>query len=232
MKLDKIIERREAHRGSHASDYHNAMELPLSALQRIGSAMTSALATKVALTSTALDCMCFGVALVESDGKVLLANRAANAALEKQDGLALVGGRLTLTHGNNAHLARTLDESACSRALRVPKRTGGDYLMLVTPLAMHDELLLDRAHLVVIDDPANDPPDHTEVLGELFELTPAQARVAWHIACGDTTTEIAELLDVSITTVKTHLRELFAKTNTGRQADLARLFNRMLMLAN
>ena len=193
--------------------------------------MMSALATKVVLTSTALDCMCFGVALVDGDARVLLHNRAAQQIFDREDGLAVVGGRLTLTNGNNAHLAASLEQESLSRAFRAPKHKAGDYLMLVAPLPLAHDVPLSKAHLVVIDDPEVDPPDNASLLGELYELTPAQARLAWHIACGYTLTECADFLSVSLTTVKSHLRELFAKTDTHRQADLARLLNRTLRLA-
>jgi len=231
VKLENLRERREASRGSFSSDYQHAVHLPFGALERIGSTMMSALATKVVLTSTALDCMCFGVALLDGDARVLLLNRVAKQILDDEDGLALVGGRLTLMYGNNAHLAQSLEQQDISRAFRAPKRKSGDYLMLVAPLPLSSDVPLSKAHLVVIDDPASDPPDNADLLGELYELTPAQARLAWHIACGYTLVECAEFLSVSVTTVKSHLRELFAKTDTHRQADLARLLNRTLRLA-
>jgi DNA-binding CsgD family transcriptional regulator len=35
--------------------------------------------------------------------------------------------------------------------------------------------------------------------------------------------EVAPVLGISATTVKTHLQRIFAKTDTGRQADLVKL---------
>jgi DNA-binding CsgD family transcriptional regulator len=47
-----------------------------------------------------------------------------------------------------------------------------------------------------------------------------------HIAGGEPPQETADELGISITTVKTHLQKIFAKTDTGRQADLIQLLQR------
>lgn len=61
------------------------------------------------------------------------------------------------------------------------------------------------------------------LLMELFGLTPAEARVAGALANGARTVDIAEELGVSQTTISFHMRNLFQKTGTNRQADLVAL---------
>nr|WP_283815780.1 helix-turn-helix transcriptional regulator [Bradyrhizobium lablabi] len=58
---------------------------------------------------------------------------------------------------------------------------------------------------------------------DAFGLTQAEARVALASSSGKTMFETAQLLGLSPNTIKTHLRRVFAKTATGRQAELARL---------
>lgn len=53
-----------------------------------------------------------------------------------------------------------------------------------------------------------------------FDLTPAQSRVAREVFNGHTVGETAQSLHIADTTVKSHLRELFAKTGTRRQSQL------------
>lgn len=65
-----------------------------------------------------------------------------------------------------------------------------------------------------------------EALAELYGLTLAESRVLEHIGQGETPQEAAERLGISLTTVKTHLQRIFAKTETTRQADLVRLVTR------
>jgi DNA-binding CsgD family transcriptional regulator len=62
-----------------------------------------------------------------------------------------------------------------------------------------------------------------EAFAELYGLTAAECRVLQLVAEGHTPQEAADRLALSLATVKTHLQRVFAKTNTGRQADLVRL---------
>jgi len=56
-----------------------------------------------------------------------------------------------------------------------------------------------------------------------FNLSPAECKVAAQLYSGKPPKEIAKALGVSPSTVKTHLDSLFAKTKTGRQAELVRI---------
>lgn len=53
-----------------------------------------------------------------------------------------------------------------------------------------------------------------------FNLTPSQSRVALELFKGLSTSEAARSLKIAESTVKSHLQELFAKTETGRQSQL------------
>jgi DNA-binding CsgD family transcriptional regulator len=59
----------------------------------------------------------------------------------------------------------------------------------------------------------------------LFDLTPAEARVAQAIAGGAQPAEIAKQQGVRIETVRTQMKGVFAKTGTARQAELALLLS-------
>jgi len=54
-------------------------------------------------------------------------------------------------------------------------------------------------------------------------LTPAEARVAVRMARGSSTARVARELGVSLETVRTHLKRIYAKLGTTRQADLVRI---------
>ena len=71
-------------------------------------------------------------------------------------------------------------------------------------------------------------PDHLgEInetwLKELYRLTPTEARLATLIAQGISLAEAAEILGIGIGTARNHLKHVFAKTDTSRQAELAHL---------
>jgi DNA-binding CsgD family transcriptional regulator len=79
------------------------------------------------------------------------------------------------------------------------------------------ELLL---YLTPVIQQAGPPP---EILQALFDLSPAEARVAAMIAEGHSVKVIAEQLSVQPNTVRAQLKAVFAKTGTGRQGELVSL---------
>jgi DNA-binding CsgD family transcriptional regulator len=62
------------------------------------------------------------------------------------------------------------------------------------------------------------PVPHEDTLRVLFDLTPAEARLAQAIARGDRLEEIAMSLGIKMPTARTQLAAIFVKTGTQRQA--------------
>jgi DNA-binding CsgD family transcriptional regulator len=67
------------------------------------------------------------------------------------------------------------------------------------------------------------PP--VELVQSLFDLTPAEARVARNLASGKSPQEIASSNGVSPNTIKTHIRRLLEKTGCNRQAEVVALLS-------
>lgn len=88
----------------------------------------------------------------------------------------------------------------------------------------------DRASIVVLLDLDTFPVPNPTTLKLLFGLTFAEARLAFHLAQGRTPNEIAKLLRVSRTTVRSQLAAIFSKTNTKRQSTLVALLSRIAVL--
>jgi DNA-binding CsgD family transcriptional regulator len=65
------------------------------------------------------------------------------------------------------------------------------------------------------------PP--VELVQSLFDLTPAEARVARGLASGKTVTDIATDSGVSRETIRTQLGRVMEKTGCNRQADVVAL---------
>lgn len=63
----------------------------------------------------------------------------------------------------------------------------------------------------------------TSILGGLFDLTPAEARVAYAVVEGLTVNEIAAQRSLSAATVRNQLAAIFAKTGVSRQSELVLL---------
>ncbi len=62
-----------------------------------------------------------------------------------------------------------------------------------------------------------------EIIARSFDLTPAELRVMLSIVDAGGVPETAAALGTAESTVKTHLRRVFAKTGTSRQADLVKI---------
>lgn len=181
----------------------------------------------------ALDYVALGVVLLDAGARVLFANRAARALAAEADGLTI--GEALLADGARpgAGLRRTL-ETALAMSLAGEDHVAG--LSVPRPSGRRDLLLLacsldargrDGAHapavVAFISDPERRPQVPGDVLAALFGLTPAESQVAIKLAEGRRLDEIATSLHVSQTTVAYHLRNLFQKTDTHRQADLMAL---------
>jgi DNA-binding CsgD family transcriptional regulator len=65
------------------------------------------------------------------------------------------------------------------------------------------------------------PP--VELVQSLFDLTPAEARVARGLAAGRTAEDMASDGGVSVNTVRTHVRGVLEKTGCNRQIDVVAL---------
>jgi DNA-binding CsgD family transcriptional regulator len=59
-----------------------------------------------------------------------------------------------------------------------------------------------------------------ELLRSRFGLTPAEARLALHLVAGETLRSAEVKLSISYETARTHLKNIFDKTGTSRQAEL------------
>jgi DNA-binding CsgD family transcriptional regulator len=60
-------------------------------------------------------------------------------------------------------------------------------------------------------------------LGDLFGMTPTEAKVATFVAAGLDANEMALRLRTKVSTIRTHLRQVFAKIGAKRMTDAVRL---------
>ncbi|GAB2187763.1 response regulator [Roseibium sp. LAB1] len=179
-----------------------------------------------------LNVLSFGIVLVSFSG-VVFANRAAQEIHMAKDGLVI---DRTLHTGSSqlANDIRQLLANACAAAckgqdhlasLTVPRPSGlRDFLLTVCSLPDSTGRPNDGAKAVVfVSDLEHRPRMRDEILAGLFDLTPTEAEVARALVQGRRTDEIAQELSIAQTTVAFHLRNLFDKTGTHRQADLIAL---------
>ena len=77
--------------------------------------------------------------------------------------------------------------------------------------------------MVLIVDPNRRLAPDPALLREALGLTPTESRIASLLASGLRSDAIAERLGISPATVASHLKSIFAKTETHRQTDLVAL---------
>jgi DNA-binding CsgD family transcriptional regulator len=99
-------------------------------------------------------------------------------------------------------------------------------ILHVVPLrrAAHD-IFSGASALVVVTPVDRAAVPTAEVLQGLFDLSPAEARVARGIAEAQTVEALAAAIGVSRETVRSHLKRVLAKTGQGRQVELANLLS-------
>jgi DNA-binding CsgD family transcriptional regulator len=88
--------------------------------------------------------------------------------------------------------------------------------------AAHDIFSQSQSIVVITPIDRNVVPT-AQVLQGLFDLTPAEARVARGIGEGQTLETLADSLGLSRETLRAQLRSVMAKTGVSRQAELAAL---------
>jgi DNA-binding CsgD family transcriptional regulator len=176
-----------------------------------------------------------GCVLISSTGAVLYANRAANEIAASQDGLAL------RARGLEAEIPR--EDAALQRLIQQARTDSGQaprsgsrvaisrnsarqpYVIQVLPVRTHCVYAGSGAvaALVLIIDHGCEAQLAPADLRNIYDLTEAEARVALLVLKGHGLQFAADKLGVGLSTVRVHLQRVFEKTQTHRQAELAKL---------
>ena len=184
-----------------------------------------------------LNLLSTGMALVDRDCRLLLANRSASRLLDIGDGLTLSHGRVGAVRREQMEQLRDLVDRACSAdKLEVAEASfagvmtidrGDDVRplsIMIAPVQLSAEAGGNsQVAAIFIRDLEVRQSVPPEVLAKLFGLTPAEARVVVELVKGKRPQEVADDLSVSLNTVRNQLKQIFSKTNTGRQSELISL---------
>jgi DNA-binding CsgD family transcriptional regulator len=170
---------------------------------------------------------------LDSRGRVLSRHAAAEDAACP---LRVIGRRLVATD----RTAQPALDRAIARVLAVPGATalapvtgppGGRHFLQVLPApGRARDIFLSAAALAVLIDGGEPPPCirlDPATVAQAFALTDREAAVTCLLAEGATLADVAQRLGMQIGTVRVHLRSVFAKTGTNRQAELVALLGRL-----
>ena len=154
------------------------------------------------------------------------------------EALQVRAGRLIATsREDNGRLQRLID-SVTSRqrsltasvpaALAIARHGRCPLVVQAGPLvhSARDFFQQARALITFVDLDERAAPDPV-VLSAVFDLTPGEARIATTIAGGRSPMTVSADLQLSVETVRAHLKSIFVKTGTHNQSELAVMLHRL-----
>ena len=183
-----------------------------------------------------LDGLAAGLILIDAAGRIVHANASGLAMLDDGSVIRSKGGKFAVTDAQAEHLLQDIllsatggDASIGVRGVAVPLSgsQGERHVAHVLPLTSGARRSAGVAYSAVaavfVRKTALDLPHPLDAIADGYKLTPAEMRVLMMIVEVGGVPEVAPVLGISESTVKTHLQHIFAKTGTSRQADLVKL---------
>lgn len=194
----------------------------------------------VATTLSALDRLPSGVLLLDGNGLVAFANRSAERMLEDGDGLRLrrlsnsdsladLAAESAVARGAiNEAISATLNRDPYitphfSKCVAVPRTSGiASYTLQFSALGKHNEFGAFAA-IVFISDGAQEINIDPALLQSAYGLTPAEAKVAVALLESSSAQEVADVLGTSPHTVRTQIKQIYAKLGVDTLARFVKL---------
>ncbi|WP_341914650.1 hypothetical protein [Ferrovibrio terrae] len=182
----------------------------------------------------ALEALTVGVMVVDVTGRLLFSNTVAERLLQKGQGIAASHGHLRAQFADrNPVLQQAIRDAVAGYSGRsshtgmlvLPRRDALPLSLLFCP-APADRLGSDRlkaAAIIFVNNPDDRVTPTEAALTAQFRLTPAEARLTAALLDGEHVDDYGLRTGLSLHTVKTQLKAIFAKTGCGRQADLIRV---------
>lgn len=177
-----------------------------------------------------LDLLPIGVMLVDENGRALLTNGLAREVLKENDGPSIDGDRcLFAEQSRDGTILVELIKATRPDLIAEPgsglgmviARHIGDLEVVVRPLSEGcPSRDIGAVAAVFISDRSRRVTTNDAILRDLYGLTRAEAAVTSMLVRGKSVEELSEELGISPLTARTHLKRVFSKTSTTRQADL------------
>lgn len=170
-----------------------------------------------------LDMLTVGIACIRIDGELMYANKAA---LEMLTRCGIISAISDIPQAKDRINDSTLKKLRLDKHETIVIRSKSCELQIqIAPFINFNEedpAFMERrrgAMLILHESGCVALPSHTQ-LKSLYGLTQAEARLALKLCEGNTPSECAANMGVSITTIRSQLRALMEKTVSRRQAEL------------
>lgn len=177
-----------------------------------------------------------GIALLSPQGMLLYCNRVFRGYLDKGvfreakgclhlvDPLIGFSARL-----KRAHELGYAPGKSYLDAFKLTDASGEQLYVLIRPFVLSDQVVgpfvVRECVLVSIVELAPHATSNSDIMRQVFSLTPMELRVLQLLLEGDSSQQISERLSISLEAVRFHLKNLFRKTDVRRQMDLVRIAN-------
>lgn len=188
---------------------------------------------------SALDALAYGMIVVDRLCRPVLVNRLAADILAAGDGLVWGAGPaggwrpLSARRPQDAERLHELVRGAtgpapdAGGALRIDRTDDRPpYAVLIAPALGRRSVVLNHdgpTAILVIQDPMRMPVPPARVLRDLYGLTRAEADIVGQLGAGGSPEEVAAAREVSISTLRSQVRTILAKTGAAGLTDLARI---------
>jgi DNA-binding CsgD family transcriptional regulator len=178
------------------------------------------------VTVESLSLLGLPAAILAHGGRVLAANQGLLAYTP--DIRIGAGARVEFANqGAQAIFVNALEARSIYSGGSIPvrrTRTRDAFVVHLLPIRGLGRDVFSGAELLLYATPViQQPGPPPEILQALFDLSPAEARVAAMIVEGVSVNTAAEALSVKPNTIRVQLKAIFSKTGTNRQAELVSL---------
>lgn len=185
----------------------------------------------------------YATLVCDANLSVLVANDAALELFRTSDGLTLMGDQIVMKDKAASHQFRRLFEGSAKlpanitgnairsqapeSAMLLRRPSGRAAYQLIVRKLQPGQTILNLANadrfVVTVSDPSGVSMPSMRALALMYDLTPAETRLAQCLITGRSVKEIAQTLDIKLPTVRTQLTNIFVKTQTKRQPELIAL---------
>ena len=184
------------------------------------------------LLALLVDELAHGVMIVNTQGWILHANRAALSALQRGVGLATTHGGLKLKSVSDpSRLTQALEQAASGkRSLTRFEGTGGSTSLAAVPLNRQSVGPCDRIALLLSREESCEPTLFAS-FAQSHRLTRTEEQVLQLLCRCLSAPEIAIQMKVAVSTIRSHVRSLCVKTSSHGVRQLIHLVTALPQLA-
>lgn len=178
------------------------------------------------------------VAALDGDRRLRGFNQAFGSLLNEADGLRANGDTITAVAQEDAEklatslsiIARTKNDKAYegvatpAQLLSIRRCGRASLNCAVVPTAsLFGDTPIEASAIVFVSDPEQCSEEGIRSVCALYQLTPAETQLALYLVQGYNTADMATVMDLKEETIRSYLKHIYTKTDTGRQPELIQL---------